>query len=529
MIRLVAPGSSQAAQQIVLAALQRSCGFGSVTTASFADLVRGDANQIWVIVDPLPQWSHYIGLLLSRRSKLLLLGRLAPALAACVGAEVRPVSPALSNAAACAAAPAHRDAQSQAYIAYRPDTAAELCGSAPIMASRPLRRYDFAAEWNNLGWGAINANGDIWSVAQELRTTTERVLASIHADGDDTDFGAYAALWMNDKASALWFNRSVGPVDSNEWRHVEDFISCHRSDALPCAPVLGEVPHGYSAAATMRLDCDEDVESARDLWAHYQRLEVPLSLALHSSILPNERQHALPREVKASGGAVLSHTATHAPNWGGSWEGAHTEGAVSIHDIRHYTGLEVRYAVSPFHHTPTYARLGLADAGFLGCIGGIICNDPDFLMARSGVPVGSPAGFVGHSQQCMLHGECLLQGESDPMRIYKRAADEARAAGTFFGYLDHPFSDRYQYGWESEAQRAQIHEELIRHLKTVPDLLFANEDDAMDFLHDRAHVRVARGNRESWRLRRHGRLSPWPVAVRYRGDTVPLDSEVTLS
>ncbi|GAA6140494.1 polysaccharide deacetylase [Hydrogenophaga sp. 5NK40-0174] len=529
MIRVIAPGSSQTAQQVVVSALTRSCGFGGVTTASFTDLMRGDANQIWVIINPLPQWSHYIGLLLSRRSKLLLLGRLPPALAACVGAEIRPASLALKEAAACAPAPIHGFSHSPAYITYRPETTSEICGGAPIMASRPLRRYDFAAEWNNLGWGAINADGDMWSIAQELRTTPERVLASIRNAAEDQDFGAYAALWMNDKASALWFNRPVGPVDSNEWRHVEDFMSCHRPDVLPCIPVLAEVPHGHTAAATMRLDCDEDVESARSLWMRYQRLEVPLSLALHSSILTNERQHALPGQVQASGGAILSHTATHAPNWGGSWEGAHTEGAVSIHDIRHHTGLDVRYAVSPFHHTPSYARLGLADAGFLGCIGGIICNDPDFLMARSGVPVGSPAGFIGHSQQCMLHGDCLLHDEADPLRIYKQAADEARAAGTFFGYLDHPFSDRYQYGWASEEQRGQAHEDLVRHLQQTPDLLFANEDQAMDFLHDRAHVRIARGNRQGWRLRRHGRLSPWPVAVRYQGEVTPLETEVTLS
>ena len=67
----------------------------------------------------------------------------------------------------------------------------------------------------------------------------------------------------------------------------------------------------------MRLDCDEDVESARELWALYRNLDVPFSIAIHTAHLSEKKNHVLPREILAFGGTILSHSATHAPNWGG--------------------------------------------------------------------------------------------------------------------------------------------------------------------------------------------------------------------
>src|SRR5690606_27172436 len=113
----------------------------------------------------------------------------------------------------------------------------------------------------------------------------------------------------------------------------------------------------------------------------------------------------------------------------------------------------VPYAVSPFHQSPQYALEALCDVGYSGCIGGIIRNDPEFLLARGGELAGFPVGFIGHSQQCMLHGDCLLEA-GDPLAIYKMAFDQALETRSLFGYLDHPFSERYQYGWVDEESRA---------------------------------------------------------------------------
>ncbi len=91
-------------------------------------------------------------------------------------------------------------------------------------------------------------------------------------------------------------------------------------------------------------------------------------------------------------------------------------------------------------------------------------HDPDFLLARAGELADLPAGFVGHSQQCMLHGDCMLN-DGDPLATYKAAFDQARETKTLFGFLDHPFSPRYQYGWSDEETRVQRHRELIEYIQ----------------------------------------------------------------
>src|SRR6185312_11583167 len=153
--------------------------------------------------------------------------------------------------------------------------------------------------------------------------------------------------WEVGASSVLWFNRASGPCDSFEWRMVEQFVSGHRPDTLPCQPVLSELPWGYGAAITSRLDCDEDIESARPLWQAYQRLHVPFTLAVHTQNLTRVEQHGILRELLADRqqGAVLSHTATHAPNWGGSYDHAFAEGRQSAELLEAVTGVPVRYAV----------------------------------------------------------------------------------------------------------------------------------------------------------------------------------------
>ena len=261
---------------------------------------------------------------------------------------------------------------------------------------------------------------------------------------------------------------------------------------MPAWPVVSEIPDGYEGAVTMRLDCDEDVESARPLYEAYKEWNIPFSLALHATVLADPKHHQLPREVIADGGAILSHTLTHAPNWGGSQAEALREGLESAAIINQSVNITPQYAVSPFHQTPIYARLGLAQAGYQGCIGGIIANNPDFVMARGGRPPFSDLGFVGYTQQCMLHGDCLLD-EGDPLAIYKRAFDQSFDTKTLFGYLDHPFSERYQYGWASEEDRIEAHRQFVRYIRTHSDrILFLNENDALDFLYLKSNIHVKR-------------------------------------
>jgi hypothetical protein len=272
---------------------------------------------------------------------------------------------------------------------------------------------------------------------------------------------------------------------------VEQFIAEYRCGEIPAWPVISEIPYGYESAVTMRLDCDEDIESARLLGNAYQEKNVPFSLALHAAVLSDFNQHQYPKELLQAGGAILSHTLTHAPNWGGSEEAAKHEGSESAKIIHETVGIKPRYAVSPFHHTPSYARKGLADSGYQGCVGGIISNDPDFVMARAGRPPYSQEDFIGHTQQCMLHGDCMLD-DGDSLAIYKRAYEQAKISKTFFGYLDHPFSIRYQYGWNTEAERIKAHMDFIEFIRqSSNNTIFLNQDDAMDFLRRKSSVRIS--------------------------------------
>src|SRR5690606_34287330 len=105
------------------------------------------------------------------------------------------------------------------------------------------------------------------------------------------------------------------------------------------------------------------------------------SLAIHTSNLDTSQHDAFLQSFHGNGGTLLSHTATHAPNWGGSYEAAYREGRESRQKIAAVIWEYVPYAVSPFHQSPQYALEALCDVGYSGCIGGIIRNDPEFLLA----------------------------------------------------------------------------------------------------------------------------------------------------
>ncbi|MDB5642999.1 MAG: polysaccharide deacetylase [Hyphomicrobiales bacterium] len=516
-IRLLCPAGRLDAADIVLAAVRRSCGRGAVVRASYAELLRfaaAKAPGVWVVIDPPDAWAGAIAALLEQsRSKILLLGRVPALLLASLGMHEAGDLATMHGAADCGPAPVGGSSESAAVVRWT-----RAVGRGPLaLSSRPFRRFDFADEWNNLGYGAIALDGSIWSLSQLATAPGDAALAHVGVGGKPV--ATWSALIDRPGGSLLWINRPVGPVDSPDWSEVERFLSDHRPAHLPCVPVFSEVPAGHSAAVTMRLDCDEDVESARELAEAYARIGIPFSLALLAKVLGDARHHDLPRQLLRTGGSVLSHSVTHAERWGGDYEAAMNEAIHSAATIEQVTGQRVRYAVSPFHQTPAFARRALEDAGYEGVVGGIIRNDPDHLMARSGSCPASGEGFISFSQQCMLHGDCLREG-SDPLRIYREAFDAARASTTFFGYLDHPFSERYRYGWRDEDQRRDAHLSLVAHMQQSGRVLFCNEEDAFDFLYDRsmmAAMPVKHGFHVDYAPLRKGR---WDVGVRFRGETL---------
>jgi hypothetical protein len=246
-------------------------------------------------------------------------------------------------------APKHAFSESVAEITYNPD-AAILAG---FTWQRALERFDFSDEWNNLGFGAVRVDGSKWSLAMPVQSQHSCSIAEVCVN--TSPMLAYSALEDREGSSVLWYNRQVGPIDSFEWRLVEMFISSWRYDELPCRPVIQEIPWAYDAAVTMRLDCDEDIASAMPLKYAYDTMGIPLSLAINTNNLDGYNHNALLMELVAQGGSILSHSATHAPNWGGNYEAALYEAQESACQLQGVTGTKVRYAVSPFHQTPKFA------------------------------------------------------------------------------------------------------------------------------------------------------------------------------
>jgi hypothetical protein len=90
----------------------------------------------------------------------------------------------------------------------------------------------------------------------------------------------------------------------------------------------------------------------------------------------------------------------------------------------------------------------------------------------------------------MLHGGCQLKAADDHLSVYKKSARVAINSGAIFGYLDHPFSPRYQYGWESEQSRVNVHRDWIEYLNDFGNVLFESEESVLDHIRAKAGVGI---------------------------------------
>lgn len=364
----------------------------------------------------------------------------------------------------------------------------------PAMSSeckRAFVRYDFSQEWNNQGYGRITTLlGTPFSCCL-VYTLPEpwQVLAEVINIRTGEKISDYAAIKTDANGVNLWFNRQVGPIDGHDWSIVENFLSRYQVDKWGGSPVVNEVPYGYEGAITMRIDCDEAVASGRRLFELYKKYEMPFSMAIKTKQPLREAEKDLMRDVISCGGSVVGHSHTHAPNWGGDAASAQWEVEESHRVLRSLgiEGINYDYVVSPFHQNSREAVEGLRNAGVKAFVSGIICNDPEFLMARAGqVPLVD--GILSHSQQCMFHGDTYHQ-DGNTIDGYKLAWQQALETKTFFGYLDHPFSN-YWYGWASEEERLSVHEEFLVHLGTYSNIWRASLVDALRFIEMKSTVKV---------------------------------------
>jgi hypothetical protein len=428
----------------------------------------------------------------------------------------------LAGTDACGACkPDVHHTESEGFVHY---AAHELTRCLPTTSRRrPFTRFDFQDEWNNLGFGRIRTDGSPWAVRGGLRADGATELAGCHVRrGVGEDYlGAYLCLFDTPRASILWCSRPLGPLDSTEWTVVERFVSDWRADELPCLPVLSQVPWGSSAIVTMRLDCDEDISSARDLFEWYESRRMPFSLAVKTGLPMTPGHLALLRDVVHSGGTLLSHSHTHPADWGRCRAEALTEAVTSREWFRHELPEAPlpELAVSPFHSNPPYAMQALEEAGFSGVVSGIIRNDPEYLMGRAGYAPHT-RNLVSVSQQSMLHGDCYAQ-QGESVETHLRAFAAQHAAGGIFGYLDHPFSERYSYGWRDAPQRLEAHRKLVSAMRGFDGVLFLNQKACFDWVRllNRIGLFLDGDEVRAFNLPRAGEFR---VSCRFRGQDVPL-------
>jgi hypothetical protein len=429
-----------------------------------------------VLINPSDAQTPLLRRTLDSGGKALVLGSMSPGIAEQLGLELQTSAPLAPGLDAADLDPSEPFNTSPARVQYVGDHPVAV---AAVIRSRHLCRYDFTDEWNNLGYGRIYAKGSPWGLAVTAMGQDSICIATIQ-DRAGTILSAYAAVYDTPNGAALWVNRSVGPVDSVEWAMIECFIGAYRSRELSSLPYLREIPLDCAGAVTMRLDCDQAVASADRLFELYASKGLPFSMALSTGLPMTSRDLALLNEIVKRGGSVVSHSVNHHPDWGGSYPVALQEAIASRDWIaEHLKG--TRYAVSPFHQNPIHAVTALADAGYRGFVGGSIRDDPEFLLGRAGRVPFVDRAMVSHSQQCMLHGDCYHRygGTIDP---YKESLALHLQAGSFFGFLDHPFSREYQYGWISEEERLSVHEAFIDHMLSLEGLWWCSLEQCLDFL-----------------------------------------------
>ncbi len=498
-------------KEIVEQALRRSFSVSLVSSCIYGE--EGSLPECAVLLNPDSEHYPLFKKLKGKGRKILLLGSLPPEFASDLGIHVEPLSAEQAAWGEVSPSPAwHHCDVSFASVHYEKD---HPLGAASPLNIRHFARYDFTDEWNNMGYGRIMLDNTVWSLSSVVHANGTTPIASVYGPGGEP-LSLYASVTDFRDSSVLWFNRSAGPVDSLEWRVIERFFSEYRGDTLPCLPCISEIPFGYSCAATMRLDCDQDVGSARNLFEFYRERELAFSLALLTGLEFSDDDISLMRDTSQAGGSLLIHSHGHLPDWGGSYEASRADMGQALEWMKqHFPEVSPVFAVAPFHQTPPYAVRAMADAGIRAFVGGIIHNDPEYLLGRAGRVPFMEGTVVSHSQQCMLHGDCYHR-YGNTAEPYIRSFNNHVASRSIFGYLDHPFSAQYRYGWHSEEERMGVHRELLDHICSHDGLWWCNTAQCLSFLlkRDTAEVHV---EKDGLRVMSQATEGLPGLAVEYRG------------
>lgn len=321
---------------------------------------------------------------------------------------------------------------------------------------RPIARFDFQKEWNNHYYGHIDDLDSERSLSIKCVIRDENYVAYVKVNSHKIPLISEFTINTN---KILWVNRNIGLIDLPEWKIIEDFISNFNRKGLPCIPYISELKESEKGLVTMRLDCDEDIDSAMEVFKLYKSKNIPLSLALTTKLLESKSKiPILPKLVLENNGNLLSHSHSHPNNWGESTENIEKEITISKSLIEKTYGTKVDLAVSPFHHLNALAVKLLNQNDFKGIVAGISSSHHKFLYMKGG-QYSIENNLIIHSQQCMMHGDCINKNRS--IKEYFKSIKLLSNLNYSFGYLDHPISERYDYGWGSKENQVSAHLQII--------------------------------------------------------------------
>jgi len=327
---------------------------------------------------------------------------------------------------------------------------------------RPLWRYDFDLEWNNNSFGNISNENIMLNLSHNCFLIEGINVAYIeNSNNQNLNIPLISEFEINGNI-IIWINRNLSLVDLPEWKIIEEFISNGYFEKYPCVPYLSEYSSSENGLITMRLDCDEDIESARKIFEIYRYHDLPISLAITTNQIKDSKFiSSLPKEVNDYGGTILNHSHSHPINWGGSKDKIKEEIITSNNLIKKSFGISAEYAVSPFHHLTWNALEVLNELEFKGVIAGISSSHHEFLIMKGG-SIHENLDILLHSQQCMIHGDCITKTRK--VDSYLNTFSLYSNLGFSTGYLDHPISERYDYGWVNIERQVKTHQKIIEYL-----------------------------------------------------------------
>lgn len=461
MIRIISKSSH--VKEILLCSMRRSFG-----------KVKAPLDRVYIFSSPGDEEFSLIKSLVVQNTKIIVCGEISSELALFLGLNLGGAfSESFFGEGGSNSTKSEYD-KSNFYVHYLDH---DLSEGIPY-EKRYFYRYDFTNEWNNIGYGRIGTNGDIWSVAQLISCTAATPISYVY--NDKKVVSVFSSVTDFESSSVLFINRPVAIPDGLDWKLIENFLSNYRTDLINI-PYISDLPAGVKGIVSSRLDCDQSIINSEALVDLYKKYNINISLAISTGINISIGEIDFLKAFLSGGGCIVSHTVNHFYGWGKDYQEAYNEAITSKEWLEYsFSPNEIKYAVSPFHSNPDYAVRALADAGYQGFVSGIIHNDPEYLISVSGKVINSTGEIVSHSQQCMLHGDCFHRNNNS-VDAYKESFNNHYYAEKMFGYLDHPFGN-YDYGWNSETERLSAHESFIKYINSFDGISWYTLNEVLNFV-----------------------------------------------